>query len=1081
MLGGKSKSHRGSAVRTPRPIGHDSKPRTVVRWIFWPDSNGVSELYWLYCRQSASSRKEPTVPADPNPPPPSQRYRADFPSAGFSGELSTGTKPGPKSDSPPQLSGVLGEPKLLAKSRAADIWALVGCNAIVFMASLCIMVLELTASRLIASYVGQSLYTWTSVIGVVLAGISIGNYVGGWLADRYPPRKVLAWLFLASGLLTFSVLLFNNMAANMAAEKQIAEGMSWQLWVMLIVAWVFFLPALSLGTISPVTASMALKRSAKTGITVGNIYAWGALGSIVGTFLTGFWLFGEFGSRSVIWMISGILVVMAALVAGGQRVFRAVALIGALQLILHYGMLSSATAEQISSVFRTLAGIRSGWTTAPADFEADEQALVAAENDRDEAAQAAARTRIDWRRERKAAEDDWARWGERLGGQMHGLGLALALRRDNPAHYHDESDYFAINISERRSGDDVVKVLTLDHLIHSYYDPRHPAKLYYDYERIYAAVTERAAGLWDKLTRVNLSALPEGGDVTAAFASSVRYDESRNCLSLTGTMDFSQLRRLLSTGPYADFSQAMFSAWEQANGDWNLAPRRIGAIIAVPLPRLPVGISFPPDLAARVHYDRVLKSIVCTAPFDFNDLLRLLAQGEMQEYVEAVHELYYSSRHTSTLFIGGGGYIFPRWIEANFPNEPLIDVAEIDPAVKTAAERQLGLAAEYGPPALGKTYVRTHVGDARKFVAGQLRANARRAAEGQAPVTYDFIYGDAFNDLSVPWHLTTLEFSSNVARLLTPGEGVYLVNLIDIYPRAEYPRKSEKVGIAEIGFSGDVPRSLLPETIPAGKYVSCRGEFKALKVAKHKNVYHFRVKGAMSKATRDALKKLAGEVGSHSDGDSGFPALAAELYARSNARILLAEEPPPALKPQSSLDRVWQNVRGPFQGLQVCQFGDEGFLLGFRGVMGDQTRAELLEVASGNEKLTKAVQSLYDASHTEKCGRFLGRYLLTAKRVFPYVYVFTSNKDAPKGSRDTFVVVCSLKKLDFQNLEESGGHWKNGPFAWAEPESQDDPHLFGEMPALLQLAGGKLLTDDFAPVDNLLAQVPVAPNRDEDD
>src|SRR6516225_3718827 len=122
---------------------------------------------------------------------------------------------------------------------------------------------------------------------------------------------------------------------------------------MLVVAWVFFLPALSLGTISPVTASMALKRSAKTGITVGNIYAWGALGSIVGTFLTGFWLIGEFGSSRVIGITACVLVLMGYAVAGGQRVFRAVALFGALPLIFEFTLLSSTTADEMAAISRS--------------------------------------------------------------------------------------------------------------------------------------------------------------------------------------------------------------------------------------------------------------------------------------------------------------------------------------------------------------------------------------------------------------------------------------------------------------------------------------------------------------------------------------------------------------------------------------------------------------------------------------------------------------------------------------------------------------------------------------------------------
>jgi len=57
-------------------------------------------------------------------------------------------------------------------------------NLIVFLSSACIMIIELVAGRIIAPYVGVSLYTWTSVIGVVLAGISLGNFLGGEIADR---------------------------------------------------------------------------------------------------------------------------------------------------------------------------------------------------------------------------------------------------------------------------------------------------------------------------------------------------------------------------------------------------------------------------------------------------------------------------------------------------------------------------------------------------------------------------------------------------------------------------------------------------------------------------------------------------------------------------------------------------------------------------------------------------------------------------------------------------------------------------------------------------------------------------------
>ena len=67
--------------------------------------------------------------------------------------------------------------------------------ALAFTSSLCIMILELVSSRLVARHVGSSLTVWTSVIGIILGGICLGNVLGGRLADRVEPRRVLGPLF----------------------------------------------------------------------------------------------------------------------------------------------------------------------------------------------------------------------------------------------------------------------------------------------------------------------------------------------------------------------------------------------------------------------------------------------------------------------------------------------------------------------------------------------------------------------------------------------------------------------------------------------------------------------------------------------------------------------------------------------------------------------------------------------------------------------------------------------------------------------------------------------------------------------
>ena len=77
---------------------------------------------------------------------------------------------------------------------------IVRASLVVFIASFCTLVIEIVAGRVLAPYVGVSLYTWTSIIGVVLAGISAGAYAGGWLADRRPVDSTLGILLIAAGL-----------------------------------------------------------------------------------------------------------------------------------------------------------------------------------------------------------------------------------------------------------------------------------------------------------------------------------------------------------------------------------------------------------------------------------------------------------------------------------------------------------------------------------------------------------------------------------------------------------------------------------------------------------------------------------------------------------------------------------------------------------------------------------------------------------------------------------------------------------------------------------------------------------------
>ncbi len=186
---------------------------------------------------------------------------------------------------------------------------LVACT-VVFVASFCSLVIELIAGRIMAPYIGVSLYTWTSIIGVVLAGISLGNYVGGRIADRWASGTTLGILFLLSGIASLAMLWTTSWIVSyvMPAGVTLVEK------IVVYTAAIFFVPAFLLGTISPVVIKLSLLDLKRTGNIVGRIYAVSTVGAIVGTFATGFYLIEALGTRQIVWVVGLVLLVMGLVV-----------------------------------------------------------------------------------------------------------------------------------------------------------------------------------------------------------------------------------------------------------------------------------------------------------------------------------------------------------------------------------------------------------------------------------------------------------------------------------------------------------------------------------------------------------------------------------------------------------------------------------------------------------------------------------------------------------------------------------------------------------------------------------------------
>ncbi|MBN1910243.1 MAG: fused MFS/spermidine synthase [Pirellulales bacterium] len=184
------------------------------------------------------------------------------------------------------------------------------------------MIVELTASRVLAPYFGNTLYTWTALIGVILLALSVGYYAGGAIADRYCRVTVLLHLVTAAALFVLLVpVLVGWVLPTLAPESHAVD----LVWGPLSAALLLFaLPGCLLGTVTPFAIKLLSLRTQneRVGTWAGTVAMLSTVGSVLGTFVAGFVLIPSLGVKAIFLVVGVSLAVAAALGYSGLLAMR---------------------------------------------------------------------------------------------------------------------------------------------------------------------------------------------------------------------------------------------------------------------------------------------------------------------------------------------------------------------------------------------------------------------------------------------------------------------------------------------------------------------------------------------------------------------------------------------------------------------------------------------------------------------------------------------------------------------------------------------------------------------------------------
>ena len=171
------------------------------------------------------------------------------------------------------------------------------------------LVVEIVAGRMIAPYVGMSLYTWTSIIAVVLTGFSVGHWWGGRIAalDTKRALRITGWTMIAAACATAGATFLLRSFAGPVLETVLHPLAA----ITALSTLAFFLPSLFAGVPAPVLSVVAMRGREQSERALGAMFATGAIGAIAGTLLAGFLFIPWIGSVATLLVVAATYVLAA--------------------------------------------------------------------------------------------------------------------------------------------------------------------------------------------------------------------------------------------------------------------------------------------------------------------------------------------------------------------------------------------------------------------------------------------------------------------------------------------------------------------------------------------------------------------------------------------------------------------------------------------------------------------------------------------------------------------------------------------------------------------------------------------------
>jgi predicted membrane-bound spermidine synthase len=187
---------------------------------------------------------------------------------------------------------------------------------VVFMAGAGTLATEIAASRLLAPYFGSSTIVWANIIGLILVYLSLGYWLGGKVADRWPNPRLLGLIVIVAALMIALTPFVARPILDLTVRGLDAVSVGAAVGSFFGALALFAIPVTLLGAVAPFAIRLALSDVGEAGTVAGRLYALSTVGSIVGTFLSAIVTIPLIGTQRTMLGAAALLVFAGALLLG---------------------------------------------------------------------------------------------------------------------------------------------------------------------------------------------------------------------------------------------------------------------------------------------------------------------------------------------------------------------------------------------------------------------------------------------------------------------------------------------------------------------------------------------------------------------------------------------------------------------------------------------------------------------------------------------------------------------------------------------------------------------------------------------